>query len=191
VDTQLQALAGATDPASVAQRKTLEDQRENAIKNALGAKRYEEYRLLQDPLYRDAVAAADEAGTPEAVRILYQINLARAAEQERIRSATDLTEEQKNIELKQLELDQLRANAVATGQELPPDSSAQQPTSPPKKTYVIHPGDNAAVVSLIYGVPLRAANPNLDFNRLKPGDSVMIPPSTLPPGPQLPPITPR
>jgi hypothetical protein len=160
----------------------------------LGAKRYEEYRLLQDPLYRDAVAAADEAGTPEAVRTLYQINLARAAEQERIRSATDLTEEQKNIELKQLELDQLRANAVATGQELPPDSSAQQPTSPPKKTYVIHLGDNAAVVSLIYGVPLnalRAANPNLDFNRLKPGDSVTIPPSTLPPGPQLPPITPR
>ena len=33
---------------------------------------------------------------------------------------------------------------------------------------------------MIYGVPvsaLRAANPNLNINRLKPGDTVNIPPS--------------
>src|SRR5439155_3173401 len=68
LDQQIQMLADATDPNSVAQRKALEDHRENAIKVALGAKRYEEYRMLHDPLYRDAVAMSQQAGTPEAAK---------------------------------------------------------------------------------------------------------------------------
>jgi len=39
---RIQLLADATDPGSVAARKALEDQRDNAIKAALGSKRYEE-----------------------------------------------------------------------------------------------------------------------------------------------------
>src|ERR1051325_3873449 len=53
IDQQLDLLAG-NDAASAAQRKALEAQRENAIKIALGAGRYEEYRALHDPIYRDA-----------------------------------------------------------------------------------------------------------------------------------------
>src|ERR1044071_2331850 len=184
---QIQLLAAATDPNSAAQRKNLEEQRENSIKSALGPKRYEEYKLLQDPLYRDAVAKAQQAGTPDSVMLMYQINLASASEQNRIQGDSNLTEDQKAIELKKLELEQLQANTVASGQELPPDPTTAgglQPTA--KKTYTVRPGDSASVVSMIYGIPvnaLKAANPNKDMNRLRPGDSLNIPPVILPPAP--------
>jgi LysM repeat protein len=185
LDEQIALLDGATDANSVAQRKNLEDQRDNAIKLALGPQRYEQFLLLHDPLYVAAVTTAQEAGTPDQARLIYQLNVASASEQDRIRLDPTLTPEQKAIELKKLELDQLKADAVATGQELPPEPG-DQAAAPPKKTYVLRPGDTASVVSMIYGVPvtaLRAANPNLDLNRLKPGDSLNIPPANLPPPP--------
>jgi hypothetical protein len=184
IDQQIQLLADSTDPASIQSRKALEAQRDNAIKTALGPKRYEEYQLLQDPLYRDAVVAADEAGTPESARTIYQINLAAASTLDALRTNTDLTANQKAIEQKQLELDQLKANALATGQQLPDSQTTQQST--PRRTYTLRPGDTPAVVGMIYGVPeaaIRAANPNLDFNRLRPGDAINLPRGVLPPVP--------
>jgi LysM repeat protein len=180
LDQQIQLLADASDPNALAQRKALEDQRENAIKVTLGPKRYEEYRMLQDPLYRDAVALAVQAGTPEAARAIYAINLTAASDQEKIRADPTLTTDQKAIELKKLELDQLQANTVATGGELPPEPPAP---SPPRRTHVVRPGDTIAVVALIYGVPvsaIRAANPRVNLNQLRPGDSLYIPPTLLP-----------
>ena len=178
-------LADATDPNSLLARKNLEDQRENAIKLTLGPKRYEEYRLLQDPLYRDAVQTAQEAGTPDAVSSLYAINLAAASEQQGIMTNTNLNGDQKNIALKSLQLDQLKANTVATGGDLPPESPPAS-TTPPRRTYTLRPGDTPGVVAMIYGVPesaIRAANPNLNFNRLQPGDTITIPSSALTPLP--------
>ena len=67
-----------------------------------------------------------KAGTPEAAGTFYAINLAALAEQNRIRGDTNLTSGQKSIELKRLELEQLQANTVAKGGELPPE-----PTPPP------------------------------------------------------------
>jgi hypothetical protein len=183
IDQQLELLAGSNDPASLQSRRALEAQREGAIRIALGSRRYEEYRLLHDPLYRDAVAAADQAGTPEAARTMYQINLAAAATQNAITNSSDLDSDQKAIELKQLELDQMRANALAAGRQLPPDPP--QPTQPSRRTYTLRQGDNPAVVGMIYGVPegaIRAANPNVDFSRLRPGDSISIPRNALAPG---------
>jgi len=182
LDQQIQVLSG-NDPNTLAQRNALDNARENAIKLALGPSRYEEYRNLQDPLYRQALAQALQAGTPEAVRTIYEIQLAAQSQQDSIRSATNLTASQKSVELKQLELDQLMANTLATGQELPPELPPVPPGLSPR-TYVIHPGDTAAVVSMIYGVPvsaLRQANPRLNLNRLRPGDSLVIPPSQFPP----------
>jgi len=179
LDQQLQLLGPGDDPNTVSQRKALEAQRENALKLALGAKRYEEYRNLQDPLYRDAVATAQAAGTPEAARDIYAINLAAASEQDRIRADTNLTKEQKDIKLKELDLDQTKANAVAAGQELPPEPPTPAPP-PRKRTHVILPGDSVAVVALMYGVPvsaIQAANPKVNLRRLKPGDSIFIPAS--------------
>jgi len=182
LDQQLELLADSTDPNSVQARQSLEAQRENAIKIALGAKRYEEYQMLHDPLYRDAVAAADDAGTPEAARTIYQIKLAAAATQNDINSDANLTAEQKAVESKQLELDQLKANTLATGQQLPPEPT--QPTAPARRTYTVRPGDTAAIVGMIYGLPenlIRAANPNIDFNRLRPGEAINIPRAGLSP----------
>jgi hypothetical protein len=194
IDHELELLAGATDPASVQQRRTLEQQRENGIRMALGGRRYEEYRTLHDPLYREALAQAVEAGTPDAARVFYELKLAAADEQERIRADASLTPEQREIELKRIELEQLKANAMALGQEPAPEpepaggSTAQASApKPAQRVYTMKPGDNLSVVSLMYGVPIsviRAANPNVNFNRLKPGETLVIPPNNLPLAPR-------
>jgi LysM repeat protein len=180
VDQQIQLLTG-DDPATVQQRNQLLVQRDNAIKAALGTKRYQEYALLQDPLYREALATATQAGTPESARALYAINLAAAGEQDRINTDTNLTASQRSLELKRLELEQLRANTVATGQDLPPEPVATPatPAAPTRRGYMVRPGDSIAVISMIYGVPasaIRQANPNVNFSRLRPGVILNIPP---------------
>ena len=178
LDQRIELLADAKDPSSLSARKALEDQRENAIKVALGPARYQEYRLLHDPVYRDAVATAEEAGTPEAVNAIYAINLAALAEQNRIRGSTNLTADQKSIEMKRLELEQLQAKTVAKGQDLPPEPPPLPP--PPRKVIVLGPGDSAATIALMYGLPvsaIKAANPKVDFNKLKPGVAITIPPT--------------
>jgi len=183
LDQQIQLLADATDANSLSQRKILEDQRENALKTALGAERYEDYRLLQQPAYRDAVTLAEDAGAPEAAKTIFQINQATATELDRVRADTNLTAEQKTIELKRLELEQLKANTLATGRDLPPEPAVTPQPAPPK-THVIRPGDTPGVVALVYGLPvsaLRAANPGVDFNKLHPGDTIYIPPNGLTP----------
>jgi LysM repeat protein len=195
LDEQIAALGDSTDPGVVSQRKALEDQRDNALKTALGTKRYEQYRLLQDPLYRDAVSAAQDAGNPDAAQTIYEVNLAAAQETARINSATNLTDLQRTIALKQAELEQLKASALAAGQELPPEVSqpTQSPPPPPPKVHVLGPGDSLSLLSTLYGIPvadLRAANPNLDLSRLQPGDSITIPPTGLSRSP-VPPILPR
>jgi len=181
LDQRIQLLADATDPNSLAARKALEDQRENAIKITLGPKRYEEYRLLHDPIYQDAVATAQQAGTPEAAQTIYAVNLATQSETNRIRRDTSLTAEQKAIELKRVELEQLQANTVAAGQDLPPEPPPPPPLPiQPKKVPVLGPGDSLATMAAMYGLPesaIKAANPKVDFRRLKPGMSITIPPS--------------
>ena len=179
IDQQIQALS-PIDPNGVDERNALEAQRENAIKIALGPKRYEEYQLLQDPLYRDAMASAIAAGTPQAAQTIYAINLAAQSTRQDISSDPTLTDSQKAIEQKQLEVDQLTANALATDQETPPPPPTPAPTVP-SRTYVIHPGDSLSVVSMIYGLPagaIRQMNPNVNFNQLRPGDVINIPPAT-------------
>ncbi len=183
LDQRIEALAGATDPNSIQARQALEAQRETAIKLALGPQRYEQYQNLQDPLYRDAVATAQEAGMPETARTLYEVNLAAVQQQEAIRTNTWLTPEQKAIELKQLEVDQMRANAVATGKALPPEPTPPPPQQP-KRPYTVIYGDTVAVLSAQFGIPISAirdANPNVDLNKVKPGDTIMLPRSFLTP----------
>jgi LysM repeat protein len=187
IDQQLQLLAGATDPNSVAQRRSLEDQRLALIKNTLGAERYAQFQLLHDPGFRDAYAAAEQAGSPESAPTLYDINQAAQAELARIRGDTNLTAEQKSIELKKAELEQLKAVAQALGQDLP----AEPPPPPkpvPKTVHVIKPGEGLGFLAQFYGVDpnaLRAANPNLDFSKLKGGETVSIPVTLLPPIPVI------
>jgi LysM repeat protein len=188
-DLQIQMLAGATDPNSVAQRKALESQRDNALKIAVGPARYAQYQSLHDAGYRDAYAAAQQAGQPGAASVLYEISRATTQEQDQIRANTNLTAEQRAIESKKAELEQLKANAQALGQNLPPEPPAPS-KPPPSKTHVLAPGENASFLAHLYGVDpgaLRTANPNLNFDKLKAGDSVSIPINLLQPVPYLPP----
>lgn len=182
IDQQIQLLADSTDPASIQARASLEAQKQDAIKTALGAGRYADYQMLHDPLYRQAVAAADAAGTPEAARTMYQVSLAALSTQNAIQSDPNLTDSQKAVELKQLELEQLKANTLAAGQELPPEP----PQAPTRRSYTLREGDTPSVVAMIYGIPesaIRAANPNVDFARLRPGDSIYLPGAALNPTP--------
>ena len=75
LDQQIQLLS-TSDPNQAAQRKALEDQRENALRITLGDQRYEQYTKLHDPAFRDAVAIAEKAGSVRPV--IYEISLATA-----------------------------------------------------------------------------------------------------------------
>jgi len=176
INQQIELASGA-DAANQRQRAVLQQSREEAIKNALGPKRYQEYRQLQDPVYQQAMAQAVAAGTPDAVGAMYQIALAAQAEKAGISADTTLSDQQRAIELQQLQLNQLKANLIASGGTLP-DDAPPLPPSAPVRTYTLGPGDTPNVISLIYGIPmgvLRQANPGINFNRLRPGDSVIIP----------------
>ena len=64
---------------------------------------------------------------------------------------------------------------------MPPEPPPPPPLPPEqRKVYVLGPGDSAATLALMYGLPvsaIKAANPRVDFNRLKPGVPITIPPS--------------
>jgi LysM repeat protein len=186
-DQQLDLLAGASDPGSAEQRVALQTQRESALKLALGPARYAQYRLLQDPTYQHAYAAAQDADAPDAVGALYEINQASTQELARIRANTNLTSGQREIEIKKAELEQLKAAALALGQELPPEPP-RPPKPQPAKTHVLANGESLSVLARLYGVDpnaLRAANPNVNFEKLKAGDAISVPLTLLPYGPSL------
>ena len=174
-DLQLALLGDATDTDTAQRRAALEQRRDASIKLALGENRYAEYQRLHDASYREADAQAQQAGAPESAGALYEIKQVVADEQQRIRNNAELTEEQKAIELKRVELEQLKAIALALGQELPPE-----PPMPPTPTrnHTYRDRENLIGLALKYDVPVSsivAANPGLDFNRLKLGEVIKIP----------------
>ena len=178
LDEQIQLLGDATDPVTVAQRNSLQQKREDAIKLALGADRYQQYQKLQDPLYRQAMADAVQSGNPASADALYGINLAAQNEQNAIQSNTNLTDSQKAIALKQLELDQLRAATAASGQPTLPEAPPAPPPAPTGQPHVMGQTETASGLAKLYGLSMsafQAANPNVDLNNLKPGDVIRIP----------------
>jgi len=189
-EQQLQMLANASDPTELNHRRALEQQRDNALRLALGAERYELFRRLHEADYRDAYAAAVGAGSPDRADAILEINRAAAEELERIRALTNLTAQQRSVELKKAELEQLKATAQALGHEIPTETPKTLPTLSVRKQHVLAPGESVNVLTRLYGInpdALRAANPDLNFDRLKAGDSVNIPLHLLP----LPPPPPQ
>ena len=181
-DQKLAALTDSIDPKDASLRQSLLDQRERAIKLALGPKRYEQYRQLHDPGYRDAYAQASAAGEPGATRTIQEINQATLEELARVRASSNLTAEQLAILAKRVELEQLTATAQAYGQTVPPDPNAPPPLpEPPQpRAHVIKAGDTFGSLSTAYGIPVRNlldANPDLQINSLKPGTRIVIPPA--------------
>ncbi|MFN3409882.1 MAG: LysM peptidoglycan-binding domain-containing protein [Limisphaerales bacterium] len=180
-ESRIQALADSTNPNDIAARRALEQQREEAIKNALGPRRYAEYVALRDPEYRAAYAQALAAGAPEQAAAFLEINRATQAETARLRANTNLTAQQLAIELKRVELEQLKATAAVTGQPIPPGPDAPPPPPPPpqNRIHTVRMGDTLGSLSTAYGVPvtvLMNLNPGIAANGLRPGQQVTLPP---------------
>ena len=174
INQQIQLYFSGNDPASAQQRALLQQQREGAIKIALGPTRYAEYQQLEDPAYRDAVAAAQQAGQPDSASALYAITQATADERTRIQLDPTLTDEQRQIKLKQIELEQAQADALALGQSLPPEPQPPQPVM----SHIIEPGETIDKLAARYGLSIRdilSANANLNIMALKPGDAINVP----------------
>lgn len=189
IDLQIQLLGNANDPNTAAARRALQEQRLAALRNVLGAERFALFQKLHDPDYRQAYAAALAAGAPASADTIYEINRATREELARIQQQTNTAAELRQIELKKAELEQAKALAQALGYELPPEPEPP-PKPPPVKIHVLKPGENLNFLARLYGVnpgDLRAANPELNFDRLKPGDAVKVPVNLLPPVPYLPP----
>lgn len=179
INEQLAAISDS-DPQAAQTRASLELQREAAIKNTLGEQRFKDYMVLHDPGYRDAMDFAQGANLPQSAPAIYEINQAAAQEQNRILSDTNLTAEQRSVELKKVELLQSQANAIVVGQPLLND----EPPLPPATSYTLIIGDNIASVSLRFGIPMsaiRAANPDLDLRNARPGDRIRLPEPVLTP----------
>lgn len=182
IEQQIELLGSGTDPVTVAQRNALLQQRDGAIKLALGADRYRQYVEMHDPLYQQAMAQAIQNGDPSSAEAIYGINLVAANQQNQITNA-NLTDSQKAIELKQLELDQLKAATAASGQQLPPEPPAPAPQVP-MQTHVMGKTETATALANLYGISLsamQAANPNVDLNNVSPGDVIRIPAAPLQP----------
>jgi hypothetical protein len=192
IDQQIQLLGNATDPNSVLQRRNLEQQRDNAIKQALGGgDRFDQFVLMHDPNFQQAYATAQRAGTPDAAMTIYQLNVASALQSASVRGNTNLTPEQMAIELKRIEIQQLQATAQAMGQDITPVPTDEPPPTPTvdvnfpdtrvrvrTHSYLLTVGDTLGSVAIRQGVSLndiKAANPDMDFRNLRPGDVIQVP----------------
>ncbi len=93
-DMQIHTDYAGDDQVKQQARAQLEQQREIALKQALGVQRYEEYKLNQDAGYRDTYGALQSVGAPvEQTRTVFQINQASQQEIEHIRAQQGLDEE--------------------------------------------------------------------------------------------------
>lgn len=119
IDQQLLQLANNTDPAAVRRRQELEQQRDQAVAEALGSDDYKKFRLLQDPVYREAQAVAQQSGAPpEKIIPLYEINRATEQEQQTIRNDNSLTGDQRAQKLEAVQITQQNALRKLLGDEI-------------------------------------------------------------------------
>ena len=180
IESRIRALAERDDPEAQSLREKLLAERDAAIKGVLSPDRYDQFARLHDPAYLAALETITSGnGNPQSITTLYSINRETASEQERIQNDATLTESQREIELKKIELEQLKATALALGEKpLEEPSATPAPKPEPKKTHNVVAGESIDRIARIYGVDpnaLRAANPNLNFNSLKAGDKVSVP----------------
>lgn len=174
-ERDLALLAEAGGPAMALQVDQARQQYEQALRLALGPQGYQAYQRLQDPEYREAVAEARQAGRPELADTFHAIRQALAEEQARVQTNPTLTALQRQIEQRRLELEALKARAEILG-EAPAEPSVSAP--PPMRVHTYRAGETIISLAVEYDVPLSAilrANPGLDFQRLKPGDTILIP----------------
>lgn len=110
IQHQLQLEYGGPEALSQQQRERFERQRDAAITEVLGPKRYETYSVTKDPLYRQAQMTAQQYGAPpKAILPIYQMTKANEARRQKILTDAALTQQQKNAALNKVNQEQLRS----------------------------------------------------------------------------------
>ncbi len=96
IDQQMDIHYSGEDPSLLKRKRDLETERDKAIQEALGKERYAQYKLNQDPLFRQSQAIAEQLGAPPALIMpIYQINQLTQAELQRIRADATLTDDER------------------------------------------------------------------------------------------------
>jgi hypothetical protein len=109
MDHQLQLEYGGIETLSQQQRERHLAQRDAAIKEALGPKRFQDYLLVKDPLYRQAQATATQFGAPAAAILpIYQMTKANESRRKKILNDTALTPQQKSEAINAVNQEQMR-----------------------------------------------------------------------------------
>lgn len=126
--------ATVTSPeAYAAQKRQLEKQTEAELQRQLGRERFQEFKLNQDPVFRETRLLAEELGVPpEATLPLYEIQKASAAEEAAIRNHPDLTPDARTAALQTMREQREAALRALLGDHLYQEytrSREQQPTS--------------------------------------------------------------
>ena len=110
IEHQLQLEYGGPEALSPQQRERYDRQREAAIKEALGPKRYEEYLVTKDPLYRQAQMTAMQYGAPpNAIMPVYEMFKANEQKRQKILADASLSLQQKTETLNTVNQDQLKS----------------------------------------------------------------------------------
>lgn len=103
-EQQLAALGNGTDQATERRRQELERAREQAITSALGNERAPLYVASQDPAFQAAQQRVEQSGgAPEQVIPIYEIERLSRAEVARISNDSSLSEEEREVAIRQVE----------------------------------------------------------------------------------------
>jgi hypothetical protein len=115
---ELGTTSGAGGADSLKRRSDLEEERERVLLQVLGEERYEEYRLVRNPLYQQARGVAAAAGVPDD-RILPLAAIYRLTEIEeaQIRNDASLSPDEKAVRLEAMRIAQQESVSQLLGAE--------------------------------------------------------------------------
>lgn len=110
LDHQIQLEYGGTETMSQEQRERYDRQRDAAIRDALGATRYQAYLMTKDPVYRMAQNTALQYGAPpRAIQPIYEMMKDIESRRQKVLNDASLMPQQKSLALNALQQDQIRA----------------------------------------------------------------------------------
>lgn len=110
LEHQMQLEYGGLEALSGQQRERFQSQRDTATREALGPKRYQDYLLVKDPLYRTAQALANQYGAPpKAILPIYQMTKANENRRQKILNDATLTPQQKSEGINAINQEQMRS----------------------------------------------------------------------------------
>ena len=116
-------------------RRELESSWELSLKQTLGAERYLQYQLAQDPVYRTTRASLADLGAPVSVLPpVYEVNRLAAATRQRIESDRTLTAQERELAIRHVEEERAKSVQRILERNLeayPGGAGAEEPGLPP------------------------------------------------------------